>query len=166
MKYLVSFSLLLMMAIVVVFWTSCDKQSCEDIVCNGNNATCVNGRCGCIQGFEGPNCDTYSYEKYVGNYQVSENCTTTLSGNTNNQYGMFISLGNNVDRVVINNFLGIGPIDCYINANNLVIPAQNLGATTVEGYGEYFPEIRQLRLEFQYTQGSQFGQCTAIMTKI
>lgn len=149
----------------MMLWSSCDKQSCENVVCNGNNTECYLGQCGCIQGFEGPNCDTYSYEKYIGNYQVSENCSTTLSGTQNNQYSMYISLGSRVDRIIINNFLGIGSIEAFINNNVVGIASQSVGATTISGNGELSVDGRQLRLEYEYSQGSQYGVCTAILTK-
>lgn len=166
MKYIVSISLVVIVAFGITLWTSCDKTTCENIVCSGNNTYCQSGQCVCQQGYEGPNCDTYSYEKYVGNYQVSENCTTTLSGNQNNVYNMYISQGYSADRVVINGFLGLGSIDATINNNDIYISSQSIGATTVQGYGQYFPNQRQLKLEYSYTQGSQYAECTAILTKL
>ncbi len=166
MKYAISILFLFLSALGILFWSSCDKTTCENVVCSGNNTYCVSGQCVCVQGYEGPNCDTYSYEKYVGNYQVSENCTTTLNGNQNNQYNMSISLGFSVDVVVINGFLGLGAIEATINNNDIFISSQQIGATTVQGFGQYFPNQRQLRLEYSYTQGSQYAECTAILTKI
>jgi len=168
MKYFISFFMVVFASLGIVMWTSCDKQLCDPATCVGNNMGCVQGQCGCLQGFEGPNCDTYSFEKYVGNYIVSETCNSgsTGGGTQQNQYNMFISSGFSIDRIVINSFMGIGSIEAVINNNNVAIPSQDVGATTVEGIGEFFPQMRQLRLEYQFFRGNQSGQCTATMTKL
>ncbi len=166
MKYLLSLPLILITLLGVLFWSSCDKQTCENVLCNGNNTVCFQGQCVCAAGFEGPNCDTYSFEKFVGNYQVSENCENTLQGNTNNQYNMFISSGGNISTVVINSFLGFGSVEATIIGNEIFIASQNLGATTVQGFGEFLVNQRQIRLEYSFSRGSEYAECTAIMTKI
>ncbi len=165
MKYLLSLPFAIVIVIAVLIWSSCDKQTCENVVCTGNNTVCQNGQCLCASGFEGPNCDTYSFEKFIGNYQVAENCTTTINGATNNQYNMYITIGGNIDMVVINNFIGFGTVEASVIGNDIYISSQNLGATTVQGYGQYINN-RQINLEYSYTQGSNYAECTAIMTKI
>ena len=115
-------------ALGIFTWSSCDKQTCENVVCSGNNTVCQNGQCVCANGFEGPNCDTYSFEKFIGNYQVSENCQNTLQGNTNNFYNMYITIGGNINTVVINNFLGFATVEATIIGNEIFISSQNLKA--------------------------------------
>lgn len=166
MKYLISLPLFFLITLSVFTWSSCDKQTCENVVCNGNNTVCQNGQCVCANGFEGPNCDTYSFEKFIGNYQVSENCQNTLQGTTNGFYNMFISVGGNINTVVINNFLGFGTVEATIIGNEIFISSQSIGATTTQGYGEFFVNQRQIRLEYSYTRGSEYAECTAIMTKL
>ncbi len=166
MKYILPILAVLMAIFGISLWTSCDKETCDPASCVGNNKGCNLGRCDCLQGFEGPNCDTYSYEKFIGNYNASETCTTGTGSINTYQTNMYISLGYDVDVILINNIYQGGTVDANINFNNLAIRSQSIGATTIEGEGEFFVTQRQLRLSYQYFQGNQSGQCTTIMTKL
>lgn len=42
---------------LVVTYTACTKDGCEDIVCQ-NNGVCVDGACKCTSGYSGANCET------------------------------------------------------------------------------------------------------------
>jgi hypothetical protein len=162
MKYFSSIlSLLLMMTIL----TSCDPQSCEDIDC-GPYKNCVNSECVCPQGLEGDACEIYSYEKYVGYYQVSENCTSTTAP-PNGIYNITIIQGNDIDKIVFTNFNNSGlSVEGVINGNYLSIPEQNVGSFTVDGGGEYNPVTNSLTIEYNLTQGSNYSGCTAVYSKL
>lgn len=162
------------MRIVAVFlligtlFFSCDNRSCENVVCQGANSTCVDGDCYCLPGYEGDFCDILSYEKYEGSYLVSENCTTTFSGNINQQFSSSIIRGFDIDILTINNFSNRGlPIDAsIISANFLLINSQNAGSVQVSGgEGTYEVFANRIRFEYNYTAGSNFHQCTAIFTR-
>lgn len=64
----ISFLLITLCAI-----SSCSRDSCKHVSCP-TNLECSHGACICPDGYEGANCDTLSYKKYLGNYQVSESC--------------------------------------------------------------------------------------------
>ncbi|CAN5185678.1 hypothetical protein BH09BAC1_BH09BAC1_26100 [soil metagenome] len=166
MKHLVSISIFLCAVVIAGLWTSCDKTTCDPAECIGNNMGCNLGRCGCIQGYEGPNCDSYSYEKFIGNYNVSETCTTGTGARNSFLYNMYISNTSRIDVITITNIHQYATVEATINNSNLVISNQSNGASSYEGQGEYFGTQRQLKLQYQYFQGSQSEQCTAIMTKL
>jgi hypothetical protein len=59
--------------ISLVAISSCSRDSCKHVTCP-SNLECSHGACVCPDGYEGANCDTLSYKKFIGNYQVSESC--------------------------------------------------------------------------------------------
>ncbi len=73
---------LAIMAATTFTMTSCDPDPCKDVEC-GTNGECFDGACVCNQGFEGTNCDVKWNTKYIGNYNVVENCTVpVIAGDT------------------------------------------------------------------------------------
>ncbi|MDX2003161.1 MAG: hypothetical protein SFW35_12050 [Chitinophagales bacterium] len=145
-------------------FSSCD-DACSTSDC-GPYKECFNGECLCPQGFEGDACDIYSYEKYIGTYQVSENCTSTVTP-ANPPYTIYVTPGNQVDRIVLNNMSNLGlAVEAVINGNFLQIPAQTIGAYTIEGSGEYNSYTDRVTINFNVTQGSNYSGCTAICSPI
>ena len=137
------------------------------MICPGVNSTCVDGNCYCQAGYEGDNCDELSYLKYVGSYNVSENCTTTFGGFVNQFYSTSMSVGFDIDILTINNFSNRGlPVDVnIIDATYLLIQDQDRGAMQVSG-GEGFLQFgNQIRFEYNYTVSNNFHSCTAVFTK-
>ncbi len=154
---------------ISLFLAACDRNSCEDVICPAMNSTCVNGQCVCQAGFEGEFCDIFSYQKYLGTYQVSESCTTTFTGFVNTPtYQASIGQGFRVDLLTISNFANRGlPVDATIvSANFLSITSQNSGAVQVSGgQGEFQQFANRIRFEYNYTVGNNFHSCTAIFIR-
>lgn len=148
---------------------SCENRSCTDVVCSGQNSTCVDGDCYCLPGYEGEFCDQLSYLRYIGSYQVSEGCTTSFGGFMTQTFSSSISGGlGSLDIITINNFANRGlPVDATIvSANFLTITSQNVGGLQVSGgEGRYEVVYNRIRFEYNYTAGSNFHQCTAIFTR-
>ncbi len=162
------------MRIIIVFvllsalFFSCDNKSCENVVCQGANSTCVDGDCYCLPGYEGDFCDELSYLKYEGSYQVFEQCTTTFSGFVTQQFSSSINGGFEIDILTINNFANRGlPVDATIvSANFLTITSQNVGSVQVSGgEGTYELFANRIHFEYNYTVGSNFHQCIADFTR-
>jgi hypothetical protein len=143
--------------------SSCDPQSCEDVDC-GPYKDCVGGDCVCPQGLEGDACEIYSYEKFIGNYQVSENCTTSTVQNP--IYTLYITPGNQIDRIVFNNFNNSGlSVEGVINGVYLQIPEQTTGSFTIEGSGDYNTATNRITINYNLIQSTNSSACTAICTK-
>ncbi|MEM7382615.1 MAG: hypothetical protein AAF361_15700 [Bacteroidota bacterium] len=64
---------LFMLLGTVTYFSSCEKDPCEDVVCQ-NGGTCDEGTCACVDGYEGTDCSTLSADKFVGTYSVSGTC--------------------------------------------------------------------------------------------
>ena len=154
----------------VMFITSCDRQSCEDVVCSANNSTCFEGQCFCALGYEGDLCEEFTFQKYVGNYQVSQNCSTTLQGNQNSTYNSFITQGSDIDRVTITSFAGQYTVEAFFvigtDGNEVFIDQTVFGNTTIVGSGRFIPGVNRLEIDFNIESGSNFQQCTAIYQKL
>ncbi|NNC94314.1 MAG: hypothetical protein HKN92_02050 [Chitinophagales bacterium] len=154
-----------------LFLFSCDNRSCEDVIC-GINENCNQGTCFCIDGYEGDNCQQLSYEKYVGNYFVNENCSPPSSSGSYNSYISWD--GFNLNSLSISNFLGQGitaPAQIFTNPQNkgnLIEISFSQGLLqNVYGIGNYdenfFPP--RIEIELEYTQAGQFHQCVVTYIK-
>jgi hypothetical protein len=78
---------IVMIVISVTIFSSCGKSGplkyngtiinpCENKVCY-NGGTCLDGICNCPAGFEGADCNTTWNSRYVGNYNVTDECFNT-----------------------------------------------------------------------------------------
>lgn len=52
---------------------SCQHDSCVDLNCQ-NGGTCVDDHCKCPTGFEGPECRTFSNQKFIGMWVGTSKC--------------------------------------------------------------------------------------------
>ncbi len=58
----------------LVFYTSCEKDSCEDLRCY-NGGACVEGFCRCAEGWEGTECKEAVGDKFVGYFIGHNSCS-------------------------------------------------------------------------------------------
>lgn len=139
------------------------------MICAGNNQTCFEGRCDCVPGYEGANCDQLSYEKYIGTYNVFERCTTTYSSYVSQNYSANINQGFSSDltALTINNFANRGfPVDAYIiNPTQLIIPDRDYGALEVSGGEGFYQFSTQIEFNYNYFVSNNFHSCTATFTR-
>jgi len=72
------------LALIAIVFSSCEKQEqnfgpttfykpCEDVICL-NGGICFDGNCQCPVGFEGAKCDIRAVDKFVGTYEVFDDC--------------------------------------------------------------------------------------------
>ena len=161
MRYVYAFLCLIIMSIALV---SCDSDSCETIDC-GPYKTCVNGICVCEQGLEGDQCQIYSYEKFVGNYQVSESCAASTFPQGTQYVSDIIQDSRAIDRIYITQFANFGlTVEAVINGIYVTIPNQNQGSYNVEGSGEYNTATGRITIQYNLTSGSNSASCTAVFS--
>lgn len=125
--------LVLLIMQVLMFQSCADK--CKKIICY-NGAFCLDGLCGCTTGFEGDDCSIEVREKFIGTYNVVDNCSIT--GNA--MYTVNISeVDTSVSRVAIANFNNdfANPVSAIITGNYIEIPVQSpdLDGRSVSGIG-------------------------------
>ena len=56
-----------------VFYSSCEKDSCEELRCR-NGGACVEGFCRCPEGYEGSECELQAGAKFIGEYIGHTTC--------------------------------------------------------------------------------------------
>ncbi len=151
-------------AVFIIFYaSSCENRKCTDVIC-GVNQICNNGNCFCADGYEGSGCSTLSYLKYIGNYNVSENCFT--QGSNFGSYTAFITQGTTNQTLFINNLFGQGVQAAAIirtdqsnQGNFLEIPQQSQGALTFSGQGTFNPVNNRMTLQLTYSFNFGNYQC-------
>jgi hypothetical protein len=168
-------------AIFLITISSCDKKSCKNVACS-TGMECYQGKCLCNDGFEGANCSTLSSDKYVGNYQVSENCGGSPPNFTGGYTVNIFSAGGSysVNTIVLSNFLNAGNVYAYIqntDPNNLgttiYVPSQNPGSNIQisASYGTYYPAgtaggVIEIIINMNYTYGGYNYQCQETLYKM
>ena len=140
-----------------------DRRSCDDVVC-GNNQSCINGNCYCLDGYEGPECQTIAAQKYVGNYTVVANC---FQGSyIGSPFDFILWDGAYPNRITFGNFMNQGSVDAFIytspsNEGNIIEFAVNRGSFQANVSGQYLNNTGagDILLNVQYYLGSQYGEC-------
>ena len=66
-------SLLIMAALSAIVYSSCVKNTCDNVTCM-NGGSCGNGICHCPTGYEDPQCQTLSINRYLGAYAGYTSC--------------------------------------------------------------------------------------------
>lgn len=81
-----------------VLYTSCNKDACKDVVCQ-NSGTCSDGKCTCVTGYTGTNCETIYRAGYANTYKG--NGTDNLGGTYNNFKMIFAATGTDVTKMTL-----------------------------------------------------------------
>ncbi|MGQ9863068.1 MAG: calcium-binding EGF-like domain-containing protein [Bacteroidia bacterium] len=155
---------------ILLFWVclallSCKKGSCEGISCL-NGGWCKNGTCKCPTGFSGDRCETKWTDVVVGTYVARDQCDV---GGLVPDYEFSIVASNyDVAEVYLQ---GMGDLRCQqeplgilarMNGiSSFTIPRQSLcnRTITLEGWGEYSAQRRELIITYRIEQGSQRDSC-------
>lgn len=142
---------------------ACDRDRCENVICNGPESYCVDGFCVCPQGYEGPNCDILSQDKYIGSFFVSESCNP---GQPQGWTFSSISPGFSIDKIIISNFLGIGrDAEATVNGNFVTIPNQTIGSYQFSGNGSFIENANRIEITYEYYVNGTASRCTAYLSK-
>lgn len=149
-------SLFLLGGIFTFFMNSC-SDSCKDVVC-GIREQCLNGHCACLSGYEGDNCEVFSYEKFVGSYQVQQFCA---QGQAPPPYPVTITYqGGRIDRVLIGNMFNMGiTVEAYVSERLMQIPQQQIGSLSISGNGTYQTANGRINASVEYVFAGQYHSC-------
>lgn len=162
-KQFLSNSLTVFLISLSFLFQACDRDKCENVVCNGPQSYCLDGFCVCPQGYEGTNCDILSQDKYIGNYYVTESCNP---GTTNGWAFSYISPGFSIETIIISNFLGIGrDAEAVINGNFITLPQQSIGSYQFSGTGSFIENANRIELSYEYYVNGTASRCTAYFSK-
>lgn len=151
--------------IILLQITACDRRSCQNVVCS-TSQQCYNGLCYCVDGYEGTDCATASYQKYVGNYSVSETCNGASPNFFNYECSIYPD-PNYINRVYINDLFGQGVqatmfihTDQNNQGNSVEVPLQQQGSLSYSGQGTYDSYNNRMVINFNYTYNGLSYGCT------
>lgn len=157
---------ILFVAITFFFIQSCDRRDCTNVTCQAYE-TCFQGACYCADGYEGADCSTESYQKYIGSYNVNETCPANGSSNFF-QYSAYIQPTGYPNRIQFTGLFGMGvSADAIIyntaggvQGSYFEIPTQQQGAMTYSGQGNFDVYNNIITVNFNYTWNGASYQCT------
>ena len=175
---LIAVAALTFMALVVVVFSSCEKQGinygpttyykpCEDVLCL-NGGICHDGNCDCPIGFEGVKCETRAVDKFVGNYEAFDACYM------NAQSSYSASIQTDFTPVTELTLKGLAPTFCsnditaYIvrEKTNFDIPFQKTcGDYYVSGEGNINGNLLNINLSFRDSLNHSTSNCNITMNK-
>ncbi len=120
----------LLLASGIVF-NACNSDPCKSLICK-NNGICRDGRCKCASGYEGPNCASKMYEKFIGTWDGSYRCNGSLPDIITN----IIAPGDKPNEIQLYDIFDQGvTIKGVIDIDKLTIDAQTIGDVTYSGNG-------------------------------
>ncbi|MEZ4688433.1 MAG: calcium-binding EGF-like domain-containing protein [Bacteroidia bacterium] len=152
-------------------------QRCEVKIDPCTQLQCVNAdtclvdnqgvaRCMCKQGYEGIRCDSIWTSKYLGAFNVAEDCGSTSTFQVN------IVTGPRFGEITIENFhneAGTGGtakvVAQSITSNTLYIPEQFMHFGRVEGSGSFGPGSSRFTLEYTVISNQDTLDCLAVFTR-
>lgn len=136
-----------------VTYTSCENDKCKAIVC-AYGGVCTDGQCLCPSGYEGPQCETLTRERYLGPWTVTENGTITEAI----QYSVSIEPGDNITELRIKSFrnLFVTSVSAFVKGDSLYIPEQVVDKHKVVGHGyitdeKYYGDNGKIVLYYKVT---------------
>ena len=152
---------------VGVFLTTGCSDKCKKTNCEHNGA-CVDGTCICANGYEGEDCNTEVRAKFIGTYNVSDNCTITLDA----KYTVNISAvsDSNLFEVQIANFnndFSNSVIATIVNGTEIKINSQapDYDGRVVSGSGQLQGTSLIWNYSINNTNMSQVNSCTSTWDK-
>lgn len=162
MFHKIKYAPLLLISFVFAIFSACDRDRCANVICDGPESYCLDGQCICPPGYEGPDCDILSKDKYVGNYRVTESCNPGVERGWT--FTTILS-GNGVDKIEFTNVLNTGlSAEAVIVTNSAIrFDTQNLGSIQFAGVGNYIENANRIELEYEYYVNGQANRCTAFL---
>jgi hypothetical protein len=94
----------IILLLIIMSLVSCQPDKCSDTVCL-NEGVCVQGKCSCLNGYEGPNCAERWNERFVGSWLQ----TDKFIGDTSDlvlQNHITVLAAERPDEFLVLNFMG------------------------------------------------------------
>jgi hypothetical protein len=97
-KHIVFTAFLTISAFCAIFYSSCTKDKCKDVVCQ-NSGTCSEGNCTCPTGVTGTNCETIYRTTFANIYKGT---ATDNAGNTYSNFRLvFAATGSDITKMTV-----------------------------------------------------------------
>lgn len=133
-----------------------NADPCADVNCQ-NGGTCDNGTCECADNYEGTLCQSLEREKFIGSYDVTDNCS-----GQNFTYVMTITAGSSNDKINITNMGDIdGTFSATVDGTDFEFNGMASGNTII---GDGYIDANTLTFGFDST-GSYPLSCSSVGTR-
>jgi hypothetical protein len=139
----------------ILLTASCSNP-CKNIDCTGNGS-CNQGICICKKGFEGRECDQEIRKKFLGNFDVTEECS---SGAT--IYDIKVdSDSENAEKIILHNIYNKDyKISAVVNSDQFIIDTAEFASIgKITGTGRVI--AGDLKIEYNVLSGSTQDVCIA-----
>lgn len=141
--------------------SACNTDACKDVTCN-NGGTCADGTCLCADGYEGTNCDTEMRAKFLGNFNITESC----SSGTDTYSCVIATSSSNVANISFSNLYNSGiAVSGTVNGTAVTIASQSLATATISGSG-VISTTGVITLTYTVSVGGNSDTCTMTMTPV
>lgn len=155
-------TLLFLMVSSAVFFNACTSDPCKNLICK-NGGVCRDGRCRCTAGFEGPNCESKMYEKFIGTWDGTYRC----NGLVPDAETVIIAPEEAANRISIYNlFAQTTALRATVNVDKVSIESQTIGNVTYSGHG-YIEANKYITLyiDEKHNDNGNFFSCVYNATK-
>lgn len=152
---------------IVFFYSSCTTDPCKDVVCL-NDGVCNTGTCDCAPGYEGTDCSTVSRDKFIGNFLVNDQCS---SSGTSSYNVTIAASSTDVTKALISNVWGTfaNTVVATIDGSTMTIALQepDNDGFTVSGSGTINGATGVITITYTVTDTStgNTDSCNSIWTK-
>ncbi len=160
----------LVVALPLFTMNSCTKDPCNDVTCENSGVATESGDdclCVCTDSFEGDKCQTEARQKFISNYNWTDQCSPGISYTARIE-----ASATGVNKVTITNILGEleGTAIATISKNNITIESQTVNdvdgdAWTVKSTNTGELSNNSFTLTIQATFGTTTITCTYNFTK-
>lgn len=151
-------ALMVLLTCTLVVFNACNKDTCKSLVCK-NNSVCRDGRCKCAEGFEGVNCETKMYEKFIGTYDGKYRCNGLAEETITN----IITPGSKPNTITIHDIFAI---DLLTNATidpehteRITLQSQTVGDFTYEGNGDIVGRYMTIFIQQRHNPTGNINSC-------
>lgn len=165
---------------ITMFLGACNSDPCKDDPC-GPNGDCIavgdDYDCVCDAGYEGVNCETLSRDKFLSatggtsTWDATDVCTSSAGTNTY-PYDATISIASaGDDRVLVNNFAGLGTtinIPGSVNGNTITLAnGTYAGGQLSNATATISNSNNAISVTYTFTTGSGVTEsCTGTWTRL
>jgi len=138
---------------------------CEDVTCQGEQ-TCNNGVCGCLNGFEGIDCDMLSVGKFVGIWAAEDDCPSAGEDKVYAYISEIKNDENDQTKANVENFGNFGELSSWpvsVNTDTIRLPLSDVGSGVAEGLGVMTDDRTTINWIYTYTdENNNSEECIGI----
>jgi hypothetical protein len=153
--------ILFLMVVSSVLFNACTKDPCKSTICR-NEGVCRDGQCKCKLGYEGVNCETNMYEKFIGVWDGSFRC----NGNPSILVTNIVQPGAKPNEINIYNVFNQGLVlSATLDIEKITIKPQTFGNITYSGTGDLLGKYVTLFIQQLDSTTNKLTSCVYNATK-